>query len=65
MAKLHTEMIKAISSIDRELSSRRKKGNPDKKAEQIYIRAEDALKNGRLAESATLIKTIKGLLFRQ
>ncbi len=63
MAKLHTEITKAISSINRELSVRRKMGETDPKAERIYIKAENALKNGELADCATLIKAIKNILF--
>ena len=63
MTRLHTEITKAISSLDRELSTRRKRGEPNPKGEKLYIRAEVALKAGNLAECATLIKEMKSEIF--
>jgi tetratricopeptide (TPR) repeat protein len=63
MTRLHTEITKAITSLDRELSMRRKKGEPNSRGEKLYIRAESALKAGNLTECATLIKEMKVEIF--
>ncbi len=63
MTKLHSEITKAILSLDKELSIRRKRGDPNAKGEKLFFKAEAALKSGNLAECAILIKQMKNEMF--
>ncbi len=65
VTKLHMEITRALLSIDRELSKRRKRGMADREMESLFNKAEESFMNGQLARCAKFIKAIKKDLFNE